>query len=335
MGYAAEKKIAEKKWGKVKLVTLLIVVAMVLILSVLSIVIPCRTWKYRVSLPKIEKRADGEMRIHFLDVGQSDATIIELPDGKIALIDGADSSKENEYALMRYLYALGVKNIDYLILTHSDEDHCGSMDVVVNCFDVKNVYLPLASETVNTQYAQLYQALSKEKDCTKNYVQSGTKLGGDNYTFTFLYPFASEMESMIERGETFDENANAYSAVVYLEYGGVGTLLTGDLTSDKEKVLASSQQIGILDVDLSKTKILKVGHHGSGGATTKELLDVLNLQTAVISCGQNDYGHPHAETLARLNDAGARVYRTDYDGAVIVSIEKNASTHKIRLLREE
>lgn len=332
MGYAAEKKKAEKKWGRLKLMVLLIVVALLLGFAIVSIIIPCRTWKYRISLPEVGNRADGEMRIHFLDVGQGDATVIELPDGKIAVVDGGDSSKESELALMRYLYALEVKSIEYLILTHADEDHCGALDVVLDCFEVKNVYLPLASETFNTQYAQFYKELTREEDCQVAYAKNGLSLNGDTYRFTFLHPYAHDVEEALKKGETFDKTSNEHSTVLFLEYNGIGTLLTGDLPAEKEKLLAQSQEIGILNVDISDTEILKVGHHGSNTSTSAELLQALHVETAVISCGENEYGHPHEEVLGRLEEIGATAYRTDKQGSVIISVAKGTQSYTVKTL---
>ena len=332
MGYAAEKKEAERKWGRVKLVTLLAVLLAVLVFVLVSIWIPLKSWKYRVALPKVGKRADGEMRIHFLDVGQGDATVIELPDGKIALIDGGDSSKQTEYALMRYLYALKVKTIDYLILTHAEEDHCGALDVVLQHFEVKHAYLPLASTTVNNEYAQFYQELLKEKDCQREYAQNGLRLDGENYTFAFLYPYGWDLDNAINSGWNFDKYANEYSAVTYLEYNGVGTLFTGDLPAEKEMILANAQASGILSVDISDTEILKVGHHGSAYSTSLEFLQTLGTETAVISCGENSYGHPAKETIERLATAGVKVYRTDEKGSVIVCVGEKSQGYTVSTL---
>ncbi len=332
MGFAAEKKKADKKWKKLKLTILFIVIAAVLTCALLSVFIPSWSWKYRISLPKVDKRADGEMRIHFLDVGQGDATVIELPDGKVALIDGGNPSKDSEYALMRYLYALEIEKIDYLILTHADEDHCGSLDVVLDCLDVKNAYIPLASETVNTQYAQFYTALKAEEGCSVAYAKNGLKLSGENYSFVFLHPYAYDVENTLYSKGNFDEVSNEYSAVLFLEYNGVGTLFTGDLPSEKEKILAQSQEAGILSVDISDTEILKVGHHGSKNSTSLELLSIIGVETAIISCGENTYGHPDEDTLGRLREKEATVHRTDTQGSIIVSVKKGGETYTVRAL---
>ena len=332
MGFAAEKKKADKKWSRLKLAVLFIVIAAVLACALLSVFLPSWSWKYRVSLPKVDKRADGEMRIHFLDVGQGDATIVELPDGKVALIDGGNASKDSEYALMRYLYALEIERIEYLILTHTDEDHCGSLDIVLDCLEVKNAYIPLASEQANTQYTQFYTALKAKERCSVAYAKNGLRLNGENYSFVFLHPYAYDVESTLSAKGNFDDASNEYSAVLFLEYNGVGTLFMGDLPAEQEKILVQSQAAGILSTDISDTEILKVGHHGSNTSTSIELLSAIGVETAIISCGENTYGHPHEDTLGRLSEKEAQVYRTDTQGSIIVSVKKAEETYSVRAL---
>jgi len=256
--------------------------------------------------------------------------LIELPDGKIALIDGGDDTKETEYAIMRYLYALDIETIDYLILTHADEDHCGALDTVVENVAVKQAYLPLQSATVNTQYAELYTALL-ENEIAYVYAHNGVDMSGEGYTFTFLHPFAYDVTNALEANKNFDTASNEYSAVVWLEYNGVGSLFTGDLPASQERVLAQAYSIGAVNAELAKTEILKVGHHGSQNSTSQELLSVIpNLKTAIISCGENAYGHPHEEVLERLTKTD--VYRTDEDGSVFISIKKDEQTYSVTTL---
>ncbi len=329
MGYAAEKREAERKWRRCKLVLFIVTLSLLAFLVGVSVFIPPATWKYRVSLPDVDKRKAGEMRVHFLDVGQGDATLIELPDGKIALIDGGDASAKAECALMRYLYALDIDTIDYLILTHADEDHCGSLDIAIRYMRVKRAYIPLASPSINEQYAQFYAELVKEKDCVIAYAQNGVDLSGNDYTFAFLYPYRYDVETRLEEGKTFDGATNEYSAVLWLEYNEQSVLFTGDLPTTKEEALLAFSSSNVFDVDLSDTEVLKVGHHGSNHSTGERLLQALNAETAVISCGENEYGHPDEELLFRLQEAGIKAYRTDRQGNIVFCVSKEGEGYTI------
>ncbi len=329
MGYAAEKKEAERKWRRWKGILFLVGLVLVLAAAIVAIVIPPATWKYRVGLPDIEERKNDELRIHFIDVGQGDATLIELPDGKIALIDGGDGLEQSDTAIMRLLYALDVDTIDYLFLTHADEDHCGSLDVVLEYMQVKRAYIPLASQTGNEQYAQFRVALAqeeKEYGCNVTHLKNDIDVSGDGYTFTCLYPSKREVEDRLSKSGDFDDESNEYSAVLFLEYKGVSALFTGDLPMEQEEKLKDLSDAGLLGVDLTDTEILKAGHHGSKYSTGETLLALLHAETAVISCGANAYGHPHEEVLERLRAAGVETYRTDEQGNVIVSIQTGGYT---------
>ena len=330
MGYATEKRKADKKARRLRNIAFIVLACLLTGLCLFSAFVPPRTWKYSFRLPDVGESKDGKMRIHFVDVGQGDATIVELPDGKVALIDGAPEKATT--ALMRYLNALDVKQIDYLILTHADADHCGVLDEVLKCKKVKKAYIPLASATVNTEYAEFYTALGKE-DCDWDYVQNGIALSGEAYTLRFIYPFAYDVQSTKNDGNTFDKNTNEYSAVTWLEYNGVSALFTGDLPIEKEEILVESSKLGVLGVDLLETDILKVGHHGAETSTGEKLVGYFeDLKTAVISCGENDYGHPSSEVINRLRGAGASVYNTKENGSVIISVRKDKTVHTVRYL---
>ncbi len=325
MGYAAEKKKAEGKWRRFKIILFAVCLCLVLALAIVAIVIPPSSWKYRVSLPDIDERKTGEMRIHFLDVGQGDATIVELPDGKIALIDGGTANEHSEKALMRYLYALKIDTVHYLFLTHADEDHCGGLDTVLKYMQVERAYIPLASATVNTEYGQFYAQLIKEEGCEISELKNDTQIVGDGYVLACLYPSVYDVETAKASGTTFDENTNDYSAVLWLEYEGVSTLLMGDLPADKESVLIEGSEAGIVRADLMGTDVLHVGHHGSKNATSAVFLSFIQAEVAVISCGENEYGHPSEETLSRLQAAGVATYRTDTQGSIVVRVQTGGS----------
>ena len=322
MGYRAHKIQVEEKQKHLKRVLFTLLALLVLALAIFSAIVPPETWKYRVALPKIEKREEGELRIHFIDVGQGDCTLLELPDGKVMLIDSGDNTQTTKKQILRYLNALDIEQIDYLVLTHADKDHCGGVEEIVKWKKVLNAYLPSSSKTTDTQYAEAYAALA-DTDCELIEASRLATFGGEEkaYSLAFLYPYANS--------ETDENNSNDMSSVLWLDYLGVNALFMGDASQDVETMLIRDDKLEFLDkmgVDLSSTEILKVGHHGSGGSSSSDFLEYLNLKTAVVSCGKdNSYGHPSDRVIENLKMVGASVYRTDKSGHIILTISEDKS----------
>lgn len=331
MNYRKKKEQEEKKIKKAKRICVCIGAVLLVALSAFSAFYPPKTWKYYVNMPALGKRADGEARIHFLGVGQGDSTLIELPDGKVVLIDGGNGTQEAANAVLRHLNGLKIDTIDYLVVTHADGDHCGALDLVLEYKTVLNAYLPAVSiEELDTEYAEFYAALLKEEGCTKQYSARSISLsntdGAFPYTLQFLYPYTLDAEE-----EDVEENAkkdgNLLSSVLWFDYRGMSALFTGDAPASTEEKLVWADEKGLLSpygVDLTSTEILKVSHHGSNTATSLSFLEYLRTKTAVISCGKNNsYGHPSEEVLQNLAAVGATAYRTDTLGTIVVSIQSN------------
>lgn len=318
MGYRAEKLKVEEKVKILKRVLLCVVVGIALCLCVFSAFVPAVTWKYYFQKPKIGKRGDGELRMHFIDVGQGDATLLEFPDGKTMLIDGG--GEDATATVMRYLNALKIKTIDYLLLTHTDVDHCGGLDTVAKYKTIGTAYLPTASADTNTQYAQLCAELN-EQGCLQALSSRAVEIVGEEYRLSFLYPYTAERDE--------EEDSNTSSAVVWLDYYDVNALFMGDAPQATEEILLRDDKLGLFEkrqVDLRSVEILKVAHHGSADSSSAEFLSTLGLQTAVISCGKNNlYKHPSTETLERLKNVQANVYRTDESGHVVLTVSKDGT----------
>lgn len=335
MGYMAEKNKVEKSMRKLKIRVLAIVLALLVFLCAFSLVFPIDTWKYYFCLPTTGTRGKGEMRLHFVDVGQGDAIVIELPDGKNVLVDGGNTEEENTTALMRYLQALGISQIDYLLLTHSDNDHCGGLATVLQHKTVKHVFLPMTSdENAPVAYHDFQKALVKE-NCTVSYfsreIEDTVQSSDENYPykFTFVYPSRFDVENGV-----IPSDANLSSAVFWLDYMGTSALFTGDAPASVETKLKDMVDFGIapVGVDLQSTEILKVSHHGSADATSLEFLRFLHVQTAVVSCGENNlHGHPSVQVCQALSEANATTYRTDVQGSVIVTA-KSDGTYSVKTL---
>ena len=320
MGYRAHKEKEENKQKRVKRILFFIGIFVLLAALIFAGFCPPETWKYYVSLPEVEQRGEGELRMHFIDVGQGDCTLIELPDGKIMMIDAGDDGDTTKKQILRYLNALEIDVIDYLVITHADRDHCGGVEEIVKWKKVLNAYLPATSKTSDTEYAEAYTALA-DTECTLIEASRLVPFGGKEapYNLAFLYPYA---ESEVE------ENNDA-SSVLWLEYLGISALFMGDALQEVEALLLRDDKLGFLQklgVELSSTEILKVAHHGSGYSSSTSFLEYLNVQTAVVSCGKdNAYGHPSDRVLGDLSAFGASVYRTDENGHVIITVSTDKS----------
>lgn len=235
-----------------------------------------------------------EMEVHFIDVGQGDATLI-MCDGHSMLIDAGDYSKGT--AIQNYLQKQNVKKLDYLILTHPDSDHIGGAPVIITKFEIDKVFVS-NYEKDNKTYQKLIQALDNKR-LKYTTPEVGTKYTLGTAEFTILAP-----------NGTYDDPNDA-SIALMLQNGENKFLFTGDAEENAE------QDILATGIDLS-ADVYKAGHHGSRTSTSQEFFEAVSPSCAVISCGEdNSYGHPHAETLNTFRMNGVKVYRTDEDGTII------------------
>lgn len=338
MGYRLEKEKAERKSRRLRTIVCIILIVAIAGLCVFSAFCPPSEWKYYVRLPDIPSRGEGELRIHFLDVGQGDCSIIEFPDGRTMIIDGGNGQEENTSRILRYANALKIDRFDFMLLTHADSDHCGGLEQVLDVKGAGRVYMPdIRDPSVNDRYAAFYAVLAEngetERGVSHRYLQISSRSEDYPYTLTFLSPYRSgnpgSLYDKINSGDYTDTDMNDSSAVVWLGYAGTGALFCGDISSEVEKRLIGEYELGFFDgygVALENTEILKVSHHGSGTATDAEFLRFLGVKTSVISCGaDNVYGHPSPEVCDRLLASGAELFRTDRDGNVMITVSSDGS----------
>lgn len=293
------------------------------VLIVAALAVGAALVPYRLLLPAVPvpARAEGELRIHFLSVGQGDCTLVEFPSGAVVVVDAGDGSFANDGYVIRYLKGLAPRSVT-LAATHADADHFGGFAEILRVFDVEKIILPAVGAGTEA-YRRLLAAVEREGCATETAVRYMSVLDGSGAYMVCLSPHFA--------GET-DENESA--AVFYLEYEGVRVVFSSDISAAREEALLAEYALcgnifdnGMLRVDLSGVDILKTGHHGSAGATSAPWLGLLQPSAAVISCGAgNPYGHPAAETLARLSDAGAEIYRTDELGTIVAVISDGTYT---------
>ncbi|MCX5780275.1 MAG: MBL fold metallo-hydrolase [Firmicutes bacterium] len=245
----------------------------------------------------------GILKVHFIDVGQGDAILVQTPAGQNLLVDAG----ENDYGdvVVKYLISQGVKDLDIVVGTHTHSDHIGGLDKVIRSFPVQAVYMPKVTQ--NTQSFQDVLAAVKNRGLKVTTAQAGVMIPLAGLDCRVLAPVAASYEEL-----------NDYSAVIRLAYGSQSFLLTGDASSVSEDQLLNS------GVNLQST-VLKVGHHGSYSSSGSSFLAAVAPQFAVISLAAgNDYGYPHKVTLDRLAEAGIKIYRTDQNGTIVFSTDGNS-----------
>lgn len=260
--------------------------------------------------PSVEKEVEsskakatdaGKMQVHFIDVGQADSTFIELGNGQTMLIDagrGGDAS-----TVISYINDLKYESIDYVVATHPHDDHIGGMATVLNSFEIGKMYMPKQAHPISAFENMLDVIESKNIDLYTAKAGANITTNG-NITIDILAPFTDSYS-----------NLNNCSAVVRITYGKTVMLFTGDAEQVIETQLLGSG----IDAD-----VLKVGHHGAGSSSATSFIKEVSPEVAVISCGEgNSYGHPHADTLAILNEVGAKIYRTDEQGTIVVTADDN------------
>lgn len=212
------------------------------------------------------------------------------------LIDGGNN--DDKEILLSYLKNNGVKRLEYVIGTHPHEDHIGSLDAVIEKFEIGKVLMPKVTHTTKTFKDVVSETKKKGLKFTTPKVGDTFELGEGK--FTVLAPNSSEYKEL-----------NDYSIVIRFEYGNRSFMFTGDAEVHSEKEIIKN------GLEL-RSDVLKAGHHGSSSSSSNEFLNKVKPKYAVISCGKdNDYGHPHEEIIERFNKMGIKMLRTDELGTIV------------------
>ena len=282
---------------------------------------------------------DGNLNVHFINVGQGDAIYIEFPDGKDMLIDGGRQFGTSTVTdVLDYLKLVDDdRNLTYLMVTHPDYDHFSMLTKVIEYYDVDNFYLPFAdvddwkgstdpdkdkfadapAKIDTSSYCSFLKAAVEEPDANIFLNLNIFEIKGlsDDISFVF-YALSKEEYAELPKAER-----NDMSPVGILEYKGYQIVFTGDAAEDAtQNYLDDSPTV---DCDL-----LKVAHHGSSteGSNSAEFLNDVSCEYAVISCGKdNTYNHPHTELMDRLNAMDTTVYLTYETGSIVVSIDASGT----------
>lgn len=242
--------------------------------------------------------------VYFLDVGQGDCAVVVTPWRKTIVVDtgGLRSFDTGANILVPFLRSLGKKSIDYLVISHYDNDHIGGLKGVLRNVSVKTIIMP--RECVTESSKDIYE-LCKRADSKQILAEEGLQFVIDKTHFDVLGV-----------GD-YNVKGNEASTVARISYGGRSILFTGDMDAKREREFWANP----------KADVLKVAHHGSKSSSTEEFINRVNPKFAVISVGFNNrYGHPNKEVLARLKNADCQILRTDYLGCVQLTLSSGNFT---------
>jgi competence protein ComEC len=295
-----------------------------LVLLACLLLLIARTWRLRLAILILSsllwlgadraliarEQPSGLLRVSFIDVGQGDATLIDFPNGQLALVDTGQGGRHPAARELRGLLAARRRSrIDLVVITHGHPDHYGGLPNLVGEIEIGELWLNgqlLTEEEDGAMASLISSAMARgtrvrfaPELCGRN-----PRFGGANLEVLWPCP---------RYDAALDLNDN--SIAIRLAFGQHSFLLTGDLERESEGLLLAEGRIRPADV-------LKVGHHGSRTSTSPPFLLAVRPSLAVISSGAgNRYGHPSPEVVARLRQARARVLRTDLHGGVIITTD--------------
>ena len=264
--------------------------------------------------PFSSDRADGTLRIDFLDVGQGDAALVTMPDGTTLLVDGGgnttDASRRiGETVVSEYLWWRGLSELDYVLATHADADHIDGLNDVVKNFSVRSA-LVARTPAGDPEFAKFANTLHQTKTHLE-IIQEGDTIRFGDVEVSVLWPPAGG-----------DTSTNDDSVVLRIQFGGHSILLTGDIEKAAERSLLASQQ------EL-KADVVKVPHHGSRTSSTDPFVLATKPTFAIVSVGrQSMFGHPHKEVVERWQANGATLLTTGNCGTITVATDGKDLTLK-------
>lgn len=258
-----------------------------------------------------DEQLDEQLKVHYLDVGQADSILVELPNSEVMMIDGGNYGTGD--TVVDYLKQQGITNIDYMVNTHPHNDHVGGLIKVMesDAFTVENIYMTKAVDAV-PRFVEFTELLDSRRiepiEIMAGSVLIDEKVGDKQLKVRCIAPF-----------KLVDDNTNNNSIVLKLEYGNISYLFMADAEVEEEQqILASGENI--------KCDVLKVGHHGSNTSSMQEFINAVKPKAAVMTDDKsvNSTGLPSEIVMTRLEKVGADIYRTDLLGTIVSVSDGNS-----------
>lgn len=239
------------------------------------------------------------LEVHYIDAGQADAALLTFTDNDDDYNILFDTGNWNSTDVVDYLTAHGTDSIDILIGSHPHADHIGQMDIILENMEVEEVWLS-GDETESATFERVLDAVMTSDAAYEE------PRAGESYQ-------AGPLEIDIVNPDELTGDVHEGSISAKFTYGNTSFLFTGDAESHTEEEMISRGHN--LESD-----VLKLGHHGSNTSTSSSFLQEVDPRFAIVSAGENNqYGHPHAEVIERVEDAGVDIYSTHVHGNIIVS----------------
>lgn len=305
---------ARRRKNNKSIVPLLIVI----IISVLML-----SGKGDLALPQGGNNTDmsesDSVYVHFIDVGQGSATLIQQ--GKTGILIDAGEREYGE-VVVDYIEKVGVSSLEYVVASHPHSDHIGGLDEVLYAYPVDTVIMPELEES-NTPTTRVYEDLLTavfDKDINTEFI-SGEK----GYSFGLNEDIDVEVLGPVEQSD----NLNDMSVIVRVSAFDSEFMILGDAEKDElESVYSNPLNYNVSVItdaeNAFKSDVIALGHHGSATSVYEPFLNAVNADVAVISCGKdNSYGHPHKEALEYVEDNGMTCYRTDETGDVVFKVTED------------
>jgi competence protein ComEC len=266
--------------------------------------------------PLSAEAVEGKLRVDFLDVGQGDAALLTMPDGRSLLVDGGgrtmnrnesntDGRSIGEAVVSEYLWWRGLDTVDYVLATHADADHIDGLNDVLRNFNV-DAALVARTPANDPEYATFAQTISSTQSQLVT-IHAGDVIRYGDVAIEVLWPPAAVNAN--------EPSRNNDSVVLRLSLGKRSILLTGDIEKSAERALLAS-------ANHLQADVVKVPHHGSKSSSTMPLIAATQPKFAIISVGQNSmFGHPHREVVERWQASGAQVLTTGACGTITVTTD--------------
>lgn len=257
------------------------------------------------------------LEINFVDVGQGDCTFIVTPRNKTILIDGGGEASDEfdvgKNTLLPYILDKGYTKIDYIFISHFDQDHVGGILTILQEIKVEKVIISKQEE--NSENYRKFLEIVKENGVSVAIVKMGDSVNIEKgIYFEILWPTSEQIQ---------ENKLNNNSLVMKMYYHNFSVLFTGDIEEKAERKIL---EIYNGEKDKLFSDVLKVAHHGSKTSTIEEFLNIVNSKMALIGVGKNNmFNHPSEETIKKLKKCRTSIYRTDEMGEITIHVNKSGN----------